>query len=123
MKPKIANRKEAEALLLEKAERDDAFRRELIANPKAVIARELDMPLPPNVNVRVVEETARELVLVLPPKATGRGELDDSDLEAVAGGAFVSTAQKANTSPLKQSTAKLVPGDGNFGSGGFTGGV
>lgn len=77
-------RKDVEALV-EKAQSDPAFRRALLANPTGTVARELNVDFPAGVKVRVLEETERELYLVLPLPAPDT-PLDDSQLDAVAGG-------------------------------------
>jgi hypothetical protein len=58
-----------------------------MANPKAVIARELGVPIPASVEIRVVEETPSSAYLVLPAAPVRAGqELSEQELEAVAGG-------------------------------------
>ena len=70
--------------LLLKAAQDDAFRETLLANPKAALSQFLGTELPAELKVSVVENTPTTLTLVIPPKLND--ELDDTDLEAVAGG-------------------------------------
>lgn len=70
--------------LLLKAAQDEAFRTALLANPKATLSQFLGTELPTELTVNVVENTPTALTLVLPPPLTD--ELDDADLEAVAGG-------------------------------------
>lgn len=72
-----------EALLL-KAAQDDAFREALIKDPKGTIQAHLGTSLPEGFTINIVENTATELTLVIPPKLTE--ELSDEALEAVAGG-------------------------------------
>jgi hypothetical protein len=66
-----------------KAWQDEAFKRRLLGNPQAVL-EEHGLPLPPGKAVRVVEDTADTVHLVLPPKPAG--ELSDEQLDQVAGG-------------------------------------
>ena len=68
--------------LLGKVAEDDAFRARLIEEPKAAIKEALDVELPDTVAVRVLEDSASTVHLVLPPSA----DLSDQDLEAIAAG-------------------------------------
>jgi hypothetical protein len=81
-------RREPEAGLIDRAAKDDAFRRALLDDPKGTLERELGVRLPAGVGLTVLEETATNRYLVL-PTAPGRasGELSDAELEAAAGGA------------------------------------
>lgn len=67
--------------------KDDAFRQELLADPKTVLERELGMTFPPGVSVQAYEDTPTMLHLVLP--MTGGDsevvELSDAQREQVAG--------------------------------------
>ena len=82
--------KDLEALLISKAMADEAFKSELISNPKAVIAREIGQEWPEGVEIEVLESTPKKLYLVLPLKVESEeiptDELSDKELEAVAGG-------------------------------------
>ena len=70
--------------LMLKAAQDKAFREELLTDPKATLERYLGTQLPGELNVRVVENTATELTLVIPPRFSS--ELSDDDLDSVSGG-------------------------------------
>lgn len=65
---------------------DPDYRRELLQNPKEVLARQLRQALPRYLNVEVVTDTADTVHLVLPYSPPEDGELSDADLEVVAGG-------------------------------------
>ncbi len=86
--------KDLEALLISKAMADEAFKSELISNPKAVIAREIGQELPESVEIEVLEPTQKKLYLVLPLKVESgeihTEELSDKELDAVAGGLDIS---------------------------------
>jgi nitrile hydratase alpha subunit len=83
------SRRDIELRLIEKSFRDEAFRQQLLREPKSAVEQELGTQLPEGIQVRVVQETAETLYLVLPTASSPvsqRGELSDEDLEAVAGG-------------------------------------
>jgi len=84
-------RQDLETALILKAWKDDAFRQELLSNPKAAIAQVTGKPLPDDVQVVVHQETSKTIHLVLPEKPAGRvatqlGELTEEQLRQVAGG-------------------------------------
>ncbi|MCB9378150.1 MAG: hypothetical protein H6511_05230 [Holophagales bacterium] len=60
------------------------YREALLADPKSVVERQFNLRLT-GVTVRAIEESADSFFVIL-PRAAGSGELDDSDLEKVAGG-------------------------------------
>jgi len=83
--------RDLEAHLIARAWKDDAFRQELLSDPKAVVERELrrqhpNARLPEHVQIHAVEETPTNRYLVLPAKpAIESGEaLSDADLAHVA---------------------------------------
>jgi hypothetical protein len=82
--------KDLQTLLISKAMADEAFKIELISNPKTVIAREIGQEFPEGVEIEVLESTPKKLYLVLPLKVESEeiptDELSDKELEAVAGG-------------------------------------
>jgi hypothetical protein len=86
------SRHEFELELIAKAWKDEAFKQELITNPKEVYARELGQQMPENLEIQVMEETPNTLYLVIPRSpadAQVSEELSDEALEAVAGGAAI----------------------------------
>ena len=82
----------AEWRLIEKAWKDDGFRKSLIADPKAAVSAELGVSLPASTTVRVVEETPDTFVLVIPARgdAAPASHLSGGELERVAGGGWTS---------------------------------
>jgi hypothetical protein len=82
----IHSRRAAEDMLIAKASRDEAFRKQLIENPRGAIASALGIRVPADVTVEVLEETPRTLYLVLPVTIHAAEELSEKDLELVAGG-------------------------------------
>ncbi|MBD2207944.1 NHLP leader peptide family natural product precursor [Calothrix sp. FACHB-1219] len=83
------NQENLEAKIIARAWKSDAYKQELLENPKAVIAREFDVELPAEVSVQVLEETPTNLYFVLPMRPQfEEGELADvseAELEAIAG--------------------------------------
>jgi hypothetical protein len=101
-------RTEVERRLVQRSLEDEDFRRRLLADPKAVVEEELATRLPEEVQVRVVEETADTIYLVLPSASSlGGEELSDQELEAVAGGW---DAQTAGNTCAPQATGCCVVG-------------
>ena len=81
-------RKDFEMKLIAKACTDEAFRQQLLSNPKAAVEQEFGKQLPEGINVKIIQEPANTLYIVLPamPESNGSEELNDEELEAVAGG-------------------------------------
>jgi hypothetical protein len=82
------SRAEMEQRLIQRSLEDEDFRQRLLDDPKGAIEQELGSRLPESIEVRVVEESADTIYLVLPsasPLSQG-SELSDQELDAVAGG-------------------------------------
>ena len=82
-------RSEVERRLVQRSMEDEDFRQKLLDDPKGALEQELGIGLPEGVEVRVVQESADTIYLVLPSaSAVGEGgDLSDEALEEVAGGA------------------------------------
>ena len=83
------SRAEMERRLIERSLQDESFRQRLLDDPRGAIEQELETRLRENTEVRVVQESADSIYLVLPSASplVGEGdELSDQELEAVAGG-------------------------------------
>ena len=90
----VTTRKQLEAQLIDRAMQDDAFRQELVRNPRGVFARELSVRIPEHITVQVLEESPTTVYLVLPPLVAQAGaELADAELEEVAGGLTADTCR------------------------------
>jgi hypothetical protein len=74
--------------LVHKAWEDEAFKKELLANPRAAFEKETGVKIPANVEVQALEESAEKLYIVIPmqPGASRKHRLTDEELDAVAGG-------------------------------------
>lgn len=93
-----------QAHLIAKAWKDEAFRQELLSNPKAVIEKEFGKVIPDSMEIRVLEETPNIMYLALPlrPNTTGYEEnLSDSDVDGVGGRLYLG---QANTKTCSKNT-------------------
>ncbi|CAN7350927.1 MULTISPECIES: NHLP leader peptide family RiPP precursor [unclassified Paenibacillus] len=54
------------AKIIQKAWEDEAFKQQLLANPKAALKQAFNITLPDDIKVKAVEETSTEFVLVIP---------------------------------------------------------
>ena len=81
-------RQQLEQQLIERAMKDESFRKQLIENPGATIEAETDIKIPETMNIRVLEEDPKTFYLVLPftHGNTPEMELTEAELESVAGG-------------------------------------
>lgn len=78
------SRGEMQDLLNKFASQNPKYREALLKDPKSVIERQFNVSLS-GVSVKALEETPDTLYVIV-PRAAAAGELDDSDLEKVAGG-------------------------------------
>ena len=74
----------ARGKIVARAWRDPAFKAKLIADPAAAL-KQVGITVPPGMTVKVVENTDKQIHLVLPPKPTG--ELSGQALDKVSGSA------------------------------------
>ena len=77
--------------IVARAWRDEAFKQQLITNPKKVLT-DAGMTVDEGVEVQIIEDTATTRHLVFPVKPTGGQALSEDQLELVAGGS-TSTVQ------------------------------
>jgi len=78
------SRGEMQDLLNKFASQNPRYREALLKDPKSVVEKQFAMDLSGK-QVKAVEE-APDTLYVIVPRAAAAGELDDSDLEKVAGG-------------------------------------
>jgi hypothetical protein len=81
----IPTRAELDVLIRERIAEDPGFRDVLLADPRAAVSALVGIDLPDVVAVTVHEESLTDLHLVLPATRSA-GELNEDDLELVAGG-------------------------------------
>lgn len=86
MAGKILTREEIEKKAIEKAWKDEIFKKDLMQKPHKALSQ-LGVNVPEKIEIKVVEESAKVVYLVLPVNPeTLTGELTDENLESVAGG-------------------------------------
>jgi hypothetical protein len=82
---KTMSRGEIQDLVAKFAMENPKYRQALLKNPKDVLEKQLNTSLPANVKVEALQETSTKAYVVV-PHIPAEGELDDADLEKVAGG-------------------------------------
>ena len=82
----MTEQKNALAQLFAKCRKDEALKARFMADPKAVLA-EYDMPVPDNLDVKVVENNDNTVHITLPAPPARHGDLSDDELINAAGGA------------------------------------
>jgi hypothetical protein len=82
-------RGEMQDLLGKFASSNPQYRSALLKDPRAMVEKQFNMALPDNLTVKAVEESADTIYVVVPHAVEAGAELDDADLEKVAGGSTV----------------------------------
>lgn len=91
---KALTRQEIEAKIITQAWKDEAYKQELLANPKAVVGEAFGVEFAEEVTVKVLDENSTSLHLVLPMSpmqiaselAEASNGLSETELEQIAGG-------------------------------------
>jgi hypothetical protein len=107
----VRTRKDLEIHLITRALKDESFRAELIANPKAVIEQEIGSKLPDELEITVLEETADTIYMVLP--CNPYEGLSEEELQATLGMTYEDVAlwvleQQRNTLLDEKSSVKII---------------
>ena len=84
----MTEQKNALAQLFAACWKDEALKARFMADPKAVLA-EYDMPVPDNLDVKVVENADDCVHITLPAPPDGQGDLSDDELSNAAGGTII----------------------------------
>jgi hypothetical protein len=80
------SRHDIETRLIEKCWKDPEFKKQVVANPKAMLEQHLGQKLPEQMKIFIHEEDASQIHFSIPPAPRNVTELSDADLEKVAGG-------------------------------------
>ena len=72
--------------IVEQVQSNPKYREELLKDPRALMSKQLGTQIPSNVKITVLQETQDTYYVVLPYMPKEGQELDDSELEKVAGG-------------------------------------
>ncbi|MGJ5675414.1 MAG: NHLP leader peptide family RiPP precursor [Nostochopsis sp.] len=107
----VKSRKDLEIDLITRALKDEGFRQELVANPKAVVEKELGAKLPDELEINVLEETEDTLYMLLP--CNPYEGISKEDLKTSVGMTYEDIAQwvleqQRNTLLDNESSMKLM---------------
>src|SRR5262249_7628610 len=80
------DRSTLESAIRARAQRHPGSGARPLSDVNGALADEFGIDLPPEVSVRVIEETPSEVVLALPPAIDPNAPIPESDLAGVAGG-------------------------------------
>lgn len=80
------SRGEMQDLLIQFSTQNPDYRQQLLENPREIVERQFGYEVPDGVNLEAVEETANTAYVVVPHVPEEGAELEDADLEKVAGG-------------------------------------
>ena len=83
----MTEQKNALAQLFAACWKDEALKARFMTDPKAVLA-EYDMPVPDNLDVKVVENADDCVHITLPAPPVGSNDLSDDELSNAAGGTY-----------------------------------
>lgn len=100
-------RGQAQDLLTKFAAENPKYREALIRDPKGVLEKQFDSKIPRGVTVKAIVETPDTLYVIVPHLPV-EGELNDLDLEKVAGGIGIVAVGKAECSGGMMNTVNQI---------------
>jgi hypothetical protein len=86
MPKQVATRRDLETALIEKCWKDPEFRQKVVSDPKGMLEQHIGQKLSPQLKIFIHEEDANTLHFSIPPAPANLAELDDEQLDKVAGG-------------------------------------
>ncbi len=94
MEQQISKRQVLEHMLIEKAMKDEQFRKLLMESPREALESELGIRFPPEFQIHVLQEDQANVYLVLPSVSAmeDTNTLTDAELQGVGGGAYTDNA-------------------------------
>ena len=81
-------RKQIENQIIEKAMKDEQFRKKLINNPKDTLEKELGTKFPEGLNIHINSESDNDIYITLPGNTE---ELSEEELSGVSGAGWLSS--------------------------------
>ena len=103
--PNQISRADIEDAILARVMEDPAFAAHLKTDPKAALCGMFDTEIPADLQISVFEETPNHLMIRIPVMFTG--EISESELEGVAGGACTPLAKIKIPGIVKKSAAQI----------------
>jgi|SRR5579862_5448418 hypothetical protein len=79
----------------EQAAKNPKYREALLKDPRALMSQQLGATIPANMKIEILQESPSTYYVVLPYAPKEGQELDDADLEKVAGGFLDKNCQNA----------------------------
>jgi hypothetical protein len=74
----MADKQNLQAKIIKMAWENEGFKKELLVNPKKAIQKALEVSIPENIEIKVVEETPETVYLVLPVNPASVGTVKES---------------------------------------------
>ncbi len=86
--------------IADQASKNARYREALLKDPRTLMSKQLGTNIPPSMKIKVIEETPDTYYVVLPYAPKEGQELDDADLEKVAGGFMDKTCKDSTLSTV-----------------------